>query len=245
VLGVSHVMVARVWRRAWLQRHRLERQMLSDGPDFEQKAADVIGFYLILPQHAAVSAADEKTAIRALDRSCPALPLSARREEPHGREYYRERRLSPYVAMNTRTGRILGRTLPRHTNQAFVESSDGIVWSQPRRREIHVIVDNISAHKTQTVAAFLEAHPRVHLHYTPAYSSWLNHGGLWFGKIKRDLQARGIFSAIPAMARKIRRYIACYNEDPRPIRWTCNDPTHRITTHLTQERPLACRTKTR
>jgi transposase len=76
VLGVSHVLVARVWRRAGLQPHRLERYMLSDDPAFEQKAADVIGLYLNPPQHAVVFAADEKTAIQALDPLDPVLPLS-------------------------------------------------------------------------------------------------------------------------------------------------------------------------
>ena len=92
-------------------------------------------------------------------------------------------------------------------------------------------MDTLSAHKTKAVSAYLEAHPRVHLHYTPTYSSWLNQVELWFGKIERDLLARGIFTSLPDLARKIRRYIACYNQDPKPIRWTYNDPTRRITTH--------------
>ena len=78
VLGISHMLVARIWRRAGLQPHRFERYMLSDDPDFEQKAADIIGLYLHPPQHAAVFAVDEKTAIQALDRLDPVLPLVAR-----------------------------------------------------------------------------------------------------------------------------------------------------------------------
>lgn len=230
VLGVSHVLVARVWRRAGLQPHRLERYMLSDDPDFEQKAADIIGLYLHPPQHAAVFAADEKTAIQALDRLDPVLPLSPGRAERHGFEYYRHGTLSLYAALNTRTGEIIGQTVPRHTSDAFIEFLEDILASQPRRREIHVIVDNLSAHKTKTVSAFLEAHPRMHLHFTPTYSSWLNQVELWFGKIERDLLARGIFTSLPDLARKIRRYIARYNQDPKPIRWTYADPTHRITT---------------
>ena len=73
-LGISHMLVARVWRRAGYQPHRLERYMLSDDPLFEEKAADVIGLYLNPPQHAVVFAADEKTAIQALDRLDPVLP---------------------------------------------------------------------------------------------------------------------------------------------------------------------------
>lgn len=231
LLGISHVLVARVWRRAGLQPHRLERYMLSDDPAFEEKAADVIGLYLNPPAHAVVFAADEKTAIQALDRLDPVLPLSPGRAERHGFEYYRHGTLSLYAALNTRTGEIIGQTVPRHTSDAFVHFLTDIVDTQPRRREIHVIVDNLAAHKTKKVEAFLDAHPRVHLHFTPTYSSWLNQVELWFGKIERDLLARGIFTSLPDLARKIRRYITRYNDDPKPIRWTYSNPAHRITTH--------------
>jgi transposase len=229
VLGISHVLVLRVWRRAGLQPHRFERYMASDDPDFEQKAADVIGLYLKPPQHAVVFAADEKTAIQALDRLDPVLPLSPGRAERHGFEYYRHGTLSLYAALNTRTGEIIGQTVPRHTSAAFVEFLTDLVASQPRRREIHVIVDNLSAHKTKAVHAFLQQHPTVQLHFTPTYASWLNQVELWFAKIERDLLARGIFTSIPDLARKIRRYIARYNEDPKPIRWIYSNPAHRIT----------------
>ena len=229
LVGISHMLVARIWRRAGYQPHRFERYMLSDDPHFEEKAADVIGLYLNPPRHAVVFAADEKTAIQALDRLDPVLPLSPGRIERHGFEYYRHGTLSLYAALNTKTGEIIGQTVPRHTSAAFVEFLSDIVATHPRR-EIHVIVDNLSAHKTKGVHAFLHAHPRVHLHFTPTYASWLNQVELWFGKIERDLLARGIFTSIPDLARKIRRYIQRYNADPKPIRWTYSDPAHRITT---------------
>jgi len=62
-LGVSHMMVARVWRKHALRPHRLEGYMASNDPDFETKAADIIGMYLHPPQHAAVFCVDEQTAI--------------------------------------------------------------------------------------------------------------------------------------------------------------------------------------
>ena len=228
-----------------LQPHRFERYMLSDDPDFERKAADVIGLYLHPPQHAAVFAVDEKTAIQALDRLDPVLPLSPGRAERHGFEYYRHGTLSLYAALNTRTGEIIGQTVPRHTSAAFVEFLADVVATQPRRREIHVIVDNLSAHKTKDVQAFLAAHPRVHLHFTPTYSSWLNQVELWFAKIERDLLARGIFTSLPDLARKIRRYITRYNNDPKPIRWTYSNPAHRITTRFSCYRSTSLRLSAR
>src|SRR5580765_2521084 len=172
-LGISHMMVARVWKRASLRPHRLERYMASNDPEFEVKAADIIGLYVHPPQHAAVFCVDEKSAIQALDRLDPVLPLSPGRAERHGFEYYRHGTLSLFAALNTRTGEIVGQTVPRHTSAAFVEFLADVVATQPRRREIHVIADNLSTHKTKDVDAFLAAHPSVHLHFTPTYSSWL------------------------------------------------------------------------
>jgi transposase len=94
-----------------------------------------------------------------------------------------------------------------------------VVETQPRRREIHIIVDNLSAHKTQKVRTFLVAHPNVRLHYTPTYSSWLNQVELWFSKIERDVIARGVFTSVTDLRRKLMRYIKQYNKTAKPVRW--------------------------
>lgn len=227
-LGLVHTVVARVWRRAGLQPHRLERYMRSTDPDFEAKAAEIIGLYLDPPQHAAVFCVDEKTAIQALDRRDPRLPLSPGRAERHGFEYVRHGTLSLYAALETRDGTVLGRTAARHTTEEFVGFLDQIVASQPAGREIHIIADNLSAHKTAQVTAFLAAHPTVSLHYTPTYSSWLNQIELWFAKLKRDVLARGIFTSVTDLARKLRRYIEQYNRTAKPVRWSYADPSRRI-----------------
>jgi len=228
-LGVSHMMVARVWQRAGLKPHRIERYMASDDPDFETKAADIIGLYVKPPQHAAVFCVDEKTAIQALDRLDPVLPLSPGRLERHGFEYYRHGTLSLYAALNTRNGEVVGKTAARHTSQEFVAFLAEVVANQPRGKEIHLIADNLSAHKTKRVEQFLVAHPRVHLHYTPTYTSWLNQIENWFARIERDVIARGIFTSVKDLARKLMRYIRHYNRAPKPIKWTYRDPSQRIT----------------
>ena len=156
------------------------------------------------------------------------LPLSPGRAERHGFEYYRHGTLSLFAALNTQSGEVLGQTVPRHTSAAFVEFLGDIVASQPTRREIHVIADNLSTHKTQAVRTFLLAHPNVRLHFTPTYSSWLNQVELWFSKIERDVLARGIFTSVADLARKIRRYIHRYNQAPKPIRWAYRNPARRI-----------------
>ncbi len=147
-LDVSHMMVARVWRKHGLKPHRIERYMASNDPDFEKKAADIIGLYLNPPAHAAIFCVDEKTAIQALDRKDPVLPLSPGRLERHGFEYFRHGTLSLYAAFNTKTGEVLGKTAARHTSAEFVAFLADIVVNQPRGKEIHVIADNLSTHKT-------------------------------------------------------------------------------------------------
>ena len=228
-LKISHMMVARVWKRHALTPHRIERYMTTKDPDFETKAADIIGLYLHPPQHAAVFCVDEKTAIQALDRKDRVLPLSPGRAEKHGFEYFRHGTLSLYAAFNTKTGEVLGKTAARHTSAEFVAFLSDIVASQPRRKEIHVIADNLSAHKTKKVDEFMDSHPNVHLHFTPTYSSWLNQVELWFGKIQRHVISRGVFTSLADLKRKLMRYIRQYNKAPKTVKWRYSDPSRRIT----------------
>lgn len=227
-LGLSHMMVARVWARAGLRPHRIDHYMASNDPDFEAKAADVIGLYVNPPQHAVVFSVDEKTAIQALDRNLPVLPLSPGRAERHGFEYYRHGTLSLFAALNTQTGEVHGKTAARHTSAEFVAFLSELVASQPKRQPIHIIVDNLSAHKTKRVDEFLENHPNVTIHYTPTYSSWLNQVEIWFSKIERDVIARGVFSSVRDLSQKIMKYIQSGNEAPRPIKWSYTDYCRRI-----------------
>ena len=227
-LGLSHMTVGRVWRRAGLKPHRLERYVASADPEFERKAADIIGLYLNPPTHAAVFCVDEKSAIQALDRRDPVLPLSPGRAERHGFEYVRHGTLSLYAALEVGTGHVEGMTAARHTSAEFVTFLERVVATQPKRRAIHFIVDNLSAHKTKAVRAWLTAHPRVQLHYTPTYSSWLNQVVLWFAKIERDLIVRGIFTSVPDLRRKLMQYIRAHNTTCHPFVWRYANPKRRI-----------------
>jgi transposase len=227
-LGLSKSTVQRIWRQARLQPHRLDRYMTSDDPQFEPKAADIIALYMKPPQHAAVFCVDEKSAIQALDRLDPVLPMSPGRAERHGFEYYRHGTLSLYAALEVRTGKVLGKTAPRHTSAEFIEFLGEVVASAKWAREIHVILDNLSAHKTKAVEEFLESHPKVRFHFTPTYSSWLNQVELWFSKVERDVIARGVFTSVTDLARKLRKYIRAYGKTAKPFRWTYTDARRRI-----------------
>jgi len=227
-LGISHMLVQRVWSRAGIKPHRFKSYMASNDPDFESKAADVIGLYLNPPQHAAVFCVDEKTQVQALDRLDPVLPLSPGRLERHGFEYYRHGTLSLFAALNTRTGKVLGAPVDRHNSAAFVAFLESLLATVPRRQEVHVILDNLSVHKSRYVQGFLSDHPRLHFHFTPTYSSWLNQVEIWFSKIERDVIARGVFTSVKDLARKLMRYIKRYNLQPKTIKWSYSDPSRRI-----------------
>ncbi len=227
-LGIPHMRVARVWARAGLQPHRVERYMASNDPDFETKAADVIALYLNPPQHAVVFSLDEKTAIQALDRRDPVLPMSPGRAERHGFEYVRKGTLSLFAAFNTKTGVVIGKTAPRHTSEEFVAFLGAVVAEHPASQEIHIILDNVSTHKTRRVTDFLALHQNVRLHFTPTYSSWLNQVELWFSKIERDLINRGVFTSADDLQQKLMYYITEHNKAPKPIKWKYSDPSRRI-----------------
>src|ERR1700721_3015100 len=226
--GLSPTTVHRIWSKTRLKPYRLDRYMASNDPAFEEKAADIIALYMDPPQHAAVFCIDEKTAIQALDRLDPVLPLSPGRAERHGFEYYRHGTLSLYAALETTSGRVHGKTAARHTSQDFVAFLKEVVALCPPRQQIHIILDNLSAHKTALVREFLEQNPHVRFHFHPTYSSWLNQVELWFSKIEREVIARGVFTSVADLARKLRRYINAYSANARPIQWKYSDPLKRI-----------------
>jgi len=145
-----------------------------------------------------------------------------------GFEYYRHGTLSLYAALDVKTGKVEGRTARRHTSAEFVESLSRLVNKTRWANEIHIVLDNLSAHKTQAVRDFLDTHPKVRFHFTPTYSSWLNQVEIWFDKIERDVIARGVFTSVTDLSRKLMKYIRAYGKSARPIRWIYPNPKRRI-----------------
>jgi len=218
--GVSKDTVQRILTQADVRPHRLERYMASNDPDFETKAADVIGLYMAPPQHAAVFCVDEKTAIQALDRLDPVLPLSPGRLERHGFEYRRNGTLSLYAALDVKTGKVQGKTAERHTSAAFIAFLEQLVSTCKTRQEIHIILDNLSAHKTAKVTEFLARNPNVKLHFTPTYSSWISQVERWFAELQRRCLDRGVFCSLDELTTALENWIKIWNADARPFKWT-------------------------
>jgi transposase len=227
-VGVSEGTIRTIWRREGLKPHLVRSYMASPDPAFEAKATEILGLYLDPPEHAAVFCVDEKTAIQALDRAQPVLPMGPGRVERHSFEYVRHGTLSLFAAFEVTTGQVTGQPSARHASVDFLRFLDTLIAPYRPTKEIHVILDNLSAHKTAAVAAWRAAHPNVQFHFTPTYSSWLNQVELWFAKISREMLRRGVFTSVADLEKKLLRYIKLYNKTCRPFHWTYNDPTRRI-----------------
>jgi transposase len=133
-----------------------------------------------------------------------------------------------YAALEVKTGKILGKTAPRHTSAEFIDFLGEVLASAKWAGEIHIILDNLSAHKTKAVQEFLQAHPKVRFHFTPTYSSSLNQVEIWFSKVERDVIAGGVFTSVTDLARKLRKYIRAYGKTAEPFQWTYTDTRRRI-----------------
>jgi transposase len=218
---VSQWHVAQVWQAADLRPHRLKTFKISRDPQFAEKVTDVVGLYMHPPANAVVLSVDEKTQIQALDRTQPLLPLRPGQIERRTHDYTRHGTASLYAAFDVATGKVLGSVTQRHRAAEFVQFLEKIDRAVPRRTALHLVLDNSSTHKTPEVAAWLTAHPRFTLHFTPTSASWLNAVEGWFAQLERRAVRRGSFTSVGELRRELRRFIAAHNTHAaKPFRWT-------------------------
>lgn len=222
VQGISPATVQRIWHAHGLKPHRVKRFKLSTDPEFVRKLRDVVGLYLNPPDKALVLCVDEKSQIQALDRTQPALPLRPGIPERQTHDYVRYGTTTLFAAIELLEGRVIGKCMPRHRHTEFLKFLDQIERSIPKRREIHLVMDNYGTHTHPKVTAWFEAHPRYHTHFVPTSSSWLNLIERWFAEITRKRIRRGTFKSVPALEKAIRDYIRVHNKDPRPFVWTAS-----------------------
>jgi transposase len=219
--GVSIHQVQQVWAGADLKPHRLKSFKISNDPKFVEKVVDIVGLYMDPPDNAVVLSVDEKTQIQALDRTQPMLPLRPQQVERRTHDYKRHGTASLYAAFDIATGKVLGRVTDRHRAQEFLAFLHQVEHSVPKRRALHLILDNSSTHTTAEVNAFLAAHPRIHLHFTPTSASWLNAVEGWFSQLERRSIRRGVFTSVQDLRIELRRFIAAHNtHSAKPFVWT-------------------------
>jgi len=220
--GVSEKTIRTIWHQHGLQPHRVTRFKLSKDPHFVDKLRDVVGLYLQPPEKAVVFCVDEKSGIQALDRTRPVLPLRPGVPERQTHDYIRHGTTCLYAALRVLDGVVFGTCRPKRDTKEFVRFLDGVERATPPDQAIHVILDNLSTHKSPPVQRWLRRHPRVHFHFIPTSSSWLNLVERWFGEITRDRIRRGTFDSVPALVAAINDYLQHYNEAPRRFIWTKN-----------------------
>jgi transposase len=220
--GVSPATVQRIWDAHGLQPHRVRTFKLSNDPGFTEKLTDVVGLYLNPPEKALVLCVDEKSQIQALDRTQPSLPMKKGRAGTMTHDYKRNGTTTLFAALNTLDGSVIGECLPRHRHQEFLKFLRTIDREFPGEIELHLIVDNYRTHKHDNVNAWLEKHPRFHLHFTPTSSSWLNLVERWFRELTDKAIRRGVFYSVPDLIAAIQQYLDAHNNDPKPFIWTAS-----------------------
>lgn len=218
--GVSEATVRRIWHQHGLQPHRVTSFKLSKDPRFVDKLRDVVGLYLHPPANAVVFCVDEKRGIQALDRTRPVLPLRPGVPERQTHDDIRHGTTCLSAARRGLDGVVLGDCRPKRNTQEFVRFLKRIAAATAADEAIHVILDNLSTHKSPPVQRWLRRHPRVHFHFIPTSSSWVNLVERWFGEITRTRIRRGTFESVPALIAAIDEYLQQYNETPRPFIWT-------------------------
>ncbi len=219
VVGLSSATVHRIWQKYGLQPHRTETFKFSRDPQFDTKLADIVGLYLDPPERALVLCVDEKSQIQALNRTQPAFPMWPGLPARRTHDYTRHGTTSLFAALEVTSGKVHGRCYRRHRHVEFIAFLNSLVRRYPGR-EIHLICDNYGTHKHPKVRAWLAAHPRFHLHFTPTSASWLNLVERWFGLITEQAIRRGSFDSVHRLEAAINRWLAHWNENARPFRWT-------------------------
>src|SRR5450759_5142649 len=218
--GLSKSTIGRIWRTFELKPHRADGFKLSNDPLFIDKVYDVVGLYLNPPGGAVVYCVDEKSQVQALARSQPAFPMMPGMPEKRTHDYLRHGTTSLFAAFNTADGSVISSLHRRHRSIEFKKFLIKIDTEVPDGLDIHLVCDNYGTHKSPAILAWLEQHPRFHIHYTPTYSSWTNQVERFFGYITTDLLQRSDHRSVQALEADIWAWIEAWNENPRPFIWT-------------------------
>src|SRR5919202_1104064 len=220
-LGIGKDTVARIWRAHKLKPWRIETFKVSNDARFEEKLVDVVGLYLDPPERAAVFSFDEKTQCQALDRTQPSLPMRPGRAGTMTHDYRRHGTTDLFAALNIATGEVITDCRKRHTGADVLRFFKLIDLHVPRHLDVHVVLDNLSAHSAPEVQKWL-AHrkrSRWHLHFIPTSSSWLNLVERWFKELTDRRPRRGAFTSVDALVEAIETWVEHWNDDPKPFMW--------------------------
>jgi transposase len=221
--GISVSSVQRIWRAHGLRPHLVRRFKLSNDPQFAAKLKEIVGLYVNPPDHAIVLSVDEKSQIQALDRTQPGLPMKKGRAGTITHDYKRHGVTTLFAALDVLEGKVIGQCMKHHRHQEFIRFLTVIDARVPKKKTVHVIVDNYAAHKHPKVLEWIDKHPRFVFHFTPTSASWLNAVEGFFAKLTKKRLKRGVFRSLQELKDAIHRFLDDSNAKPKPFTWT-KDP---------------------
>ncbi len=233
-VGLSQTTVSKIWRAFGLKPHRCEEFKLSPDPQFIDKVRDIVGLYLNPPDAAVVLCVDEKTQIQALDRTAPILPLMPGVAQRRTHDYRRCGTTNLHAALNVAFGRVIASMTARHRAEEFARFLNLINKEVPEHLDVHIVLDNVSTHKTASIQRWLTRHPRFTFHFTPTYSSWMNLVERWFAELTTQWLRRGTHRSVRELTDSIRTWIADWNDGPKPFTWhkTADEILDNLTTYI-------------
>jgi transposase len=220
-VGISHTKVHQILRKHQLKPHLVKRFRTSTDPEFREKLQEIIGLYLAPPENAIVLCVDEKSQIQALERTQPILPLREGIPERQTHDYQRHGVTTLFAALQVASGKVIGECKDRHRQEEYISFLTLLDRRCPKGKTLHLIVDNVSSHKTKAVQDFLESRKeRFVVHYTPTHSSWLNLIERWFAEITTKRIRRGSWESVKQLKAAIMDYIRHWNNSGRTFVWT-------------------------
>ncbi|MGH8988777.1 MAG: IS630 family transposase [Acidimicrobiales bacterium] len=217
--GISHETVAQIWKAFGLQPWREDSFKVSPDPDLVEKVRDLVGLYMDPPAAAAVFAVDEKPQIQALNRTAPTLPMLPTTPARATHDYERNGTCDLFAALDMASGKVITDIRAQHTSDDFVAFLNLINRNVPTELDVHVILDNLSAHKTPKVKKWLLRHRRFHLHFTPTYGSWMNMVERWFSALTTKKLQRSAHRNVKELATDIKAWVEVWNQHPKPFVW--------------------------
>ena len=219
--GISASQVGRILAGLELAPHRVRGWLnRRDDEQFWAQAAAVCEVYLRPPPGTVVICIDEKTGIQAKYRRYPEQPARPGRLARREFEYVRNGTVSIIAALEVATGQVVAEPTGRNDSVTFTGFLHCLDQCIDPRLAIHLVMDNGSSHTSRATRAWIDAHPRITVTYTPEHASWLDMAELWFSALTRGLLRRGEFTSRDDLAAKITGFAIRYNRTARPYTWT-------------------------
>jgi transposase len=218
--GISRQTVSEIWRAFGLKPWLHDEFKISPDPQLVEKIRDIVGLYMDPPVNAAVFAVDEKPQIQALNRTAPTLPMLPTTPQRATHDYQRNGTIDLFAALNIATGNVICDLRPNHTSAEFIKFLNKVNREVPAELDVHVILDNLSTHKTPAVHRWLLRHRRFHFHFTPTYGSWMNLVERWFSALTTKKLQRSAHDSVAELTADIRDWVDTWNDNPTPFVWT-------------------------